>query len=78
MNRQEANVLLTAIALGDNRTTDDTIVDYWRDLLADIRIEDALEALAVHRRESTRADGASSWGLRVSDSNSAGWARPAC
>lgn len=53
MNRQEANALLTAIAAGDNRSTSDDAVEYWRGLLADIRIEDALEALAVHRREST-------------------------
>jgi hypothetical protein len=53
MNRQEANMLLTAIAIGDNRTTDDDAVEYWRALLADTRLEDAMQALATHRREST-------------------------
>lgn len=53
MNRQEANFLLTTIAAGDNRTTDDAAVEYWYDLLRDIRLEDALEAVTVHRREST-------------------------
>lgn len=53
MNHEDANVLLTQIALGDNRTTDDAVVDHWRRLLHDIRIEDALEAVATHRREST-------------------------
>lgn len=53
MNRQEANALLTVIAAGDNRSTDDRAVEYWRDMLADLRFIDALEAVTVHRREST-------------------------
>lgn len=53
MNRQEANALLTAIALGDNRTTDDDAVEYWYGLLRDIQIRDAMEAVEAHRREST-------------------------
>jgi len=53
MNKFEANRLLAAIALGDNRTTDDTAVAYWAGLLYDIRLEDALNAVVVHRREST-------------------------
>lgn len=53
MNRQEANALITVIAAGDNRSTDDRAVEYWRDMLSDIRFIDALEAITVHRREST-------------------------
>lgn len=53
MNRAEAGQLLGIIALGDNRSTDDAMAVYWQNLLPDIRIQDALEAVAIHRREST-------------------------
>jgi len=53
MNYQEANVLITVIAAGDNRSTDDRSVEYWRDMLSDISFEDALEAVVIHRREFT-------------------------
>lgn len=53
MNLQDANKLLTAIAVGDNRKVDDVAIAYWAGLLYDIRLADALQAVAVHRREST-------------------------
>jgi len=53
MNNQEANILISAIAAGDNRTTDDEVAAYWARILHDVRLPDALEAVVHHRREST-------------------------
>lgn len=53
MNREEAAYLLGIIALGDNRQLSNELTEYWRGLLPDIRLEDAVQAVAVHRREST-------------------------
>lgn len=52
MNREEAAKLLGVVALGDNRQISRELAIYWHGLLSDIRIEDALEAVAEHRRES--------------------------
>lgn len=53
MNREEAAQLLGLIALGDNRQISHETVAYWHGLLPDIRLEDATQAVAIHRREST-------------------------
>lgn len=53
MNREEAAKLLAVVAMGDNRQTSHEIAAYWHGLLPDIRFEDAVQAVGVHRREST-------------------------
>jgi len=53
MNREDTAKLIGIVALGDNRTESDEMTIYWHDLLRDIRIEDALQAVTIHRREST-------------------------
>lgn len=53
MNREETAQLLGLIALGDNRQISHETVAYWHGLLPDIRLEDATQAVAIHRREST-------------------------
>lgn len=53
MNREEAAQLLGLIALGDNRQISHETVAYWHGLLPDIRLDDATQAVAIHRREST-------------------------
>lgn len=52
MNREEAGQLLAIIAMGDNRHIAPEHAVYWQNLLADIRLEDAAQAVATHRRES--------------------------
>jgi hypothetical protein len=53
VNREEAAKLLALIALGDNRQTTTELAAYWHGLLQDIRLDDATQAVAIHRREST-------------------------
>jgi hypothetical protein len=53
VNREEAAQLLALIAMGDNRQNTPEHAVYWQNLLSDIRFEDAVQALGVHRREST-------------------------
>lgn len=53
MNREETAHLLGLIALGDNRQLSNELTAYWHGLLPDIRLEDAVQAVAIHRREST-------------------------
>lgn len=53
MNREEAAKLLGIVALGDNRQISYELATYWHGLLPDIRVEDAIQAVAIHRREST-------------------------
>lgn len=53
MNREETAYLLGIVALGDNRHLSTELTKYWHSLLLDIRIEDAVQAVETHRREST-------------------------
>ncbi len=50
---QQTAQLLALIKVGDNRTVDRTTIAAWHDLVQDLPIDDALEAVRVHRREST-------------------------
>lgn len=53
MEIQQTAQLLALIRIGDNRTVDRTVVAAWHDLVHDLPLDDALEAVRAHRREST-------------------------
>jgi hypothetical protein len=53
VNREETAYLLGVIAMGDNRKLSTELTKYWHSLLPDIALDDALMAVAIHRREST-------------------------
>ena len=53
MDIQQTAQLLALIKVGDNRTVDRTVIAAWHDLVHDLPLDDALEAVRAHRREST-------------------------
>lgn len=53
MNLTETARLLSKAALIDARTVDQPTVAAWQEVLADVEYRLALEALTLHRREST-------------------------
>mgnify|MGYP001306619890 CR=1 FL=1 len=54
MNAEEVAKVLAKIALGDNRRTDarETLLE-WMDNIGDLDYADAIEAVRMHRKEST-------------------------
>jgi hypothetical protein len=52
LNILETGLVLAKIKLGDNRQVDEAVIREWHDSLKDLRAEDAIEAVAMHRRES--------------------------
>lgn len=54
MNRHEIDRLLKACAGRDNRPVDPLAIDAWHTDLADIMLMDALDAVSVHYRTSSR------------------------
>lgn len=53
MEIQETAKVLALIRLGDNRQVDEAVVRHWHDLIGDLPVGDALEAVRSHRRGST-------------------------
>lgn len=53
MNYAETAQLLTAVAACDNRRIDDATVAMWHDVLGDLPLADALEAIRRHFAKST-------------------------
>ena len=53
MNVEETGRLLAKVAGYDNRTVGDTNILAWHEALSDVDYRDALQAVAVHFREST-------------------------
>ncbi|QZN86918.1 hypothetical protein [Cellulomonas sp. C5510] len=53
MDIQQTAQLLALIKVGDNRNVDRTVIAAWHDLVHDLPLDDALEAVRAHRREST-------------------------
>lgn len=51
MNSREVSIVLAKIVLGDNRQTDDAVFAYWVEGIGGLKLEDALAAVAEHRRE---------------------------
>lgn len=53
MERSEVVILLTRVGLVDGRKPQPEQVEVWFEIVGDLSLEDALEALAHHRRTST-------------------------
>lgn len=53
MNIQQTAAVLTKIQLIDNRQVDTLTLNEWHDAIGHLDYEDALEAVRMHRREST-------------------------
>ncbi len=53
MDIQQTAQLVALIQIGDNRRVDRAVIAAWHDLVQDLPLDDALEAVRVHRREST-------------------------
>ena len=55
MNIQETAAVLAKIKIGDNREVDSQglVLREWHDAIGHLEFADAIEAVALHRREST-------------------------
>jgi hypothetical protein len=53
VNKQETAALLVKIQLGDNREVTDLVVREWHDTIEHLEYTDCVEAVTLHRREST-------------------------
>ena len=53
MNKQDCAKVLTKIQLGDNRQVTSLVLEEWFDTIGNLAFEDAIEAVRLHRREST-------------------------
>lgn len=59
MNRSETALVLAKIAAIDNRRLDDPtgrdtpILDAWHDVIGDLNARDCIEAVRIHRQQST-------------------------
>lgn len=53
MNDDELKQVLTKIQLGDHRQVDLLVLREWRDSIGNLRFADAIEAVTMHRQEST-------------------------
>lgn len=55
MNIQETAAVLTKIKIGDNREIDPKgfVLREWHEAIGDLDFADAIEGVAMHRREST-------------------------
>lgn len=53
MNIEQTAVILAKVAALDNRNDTDAAVLAWHEAIGDLDYRDALEAVAIHRREST-------------------------
>ncbi|GAA4762382.1 hypothetical protein [Microbacterium gilvum] len=52
MNLQETGQLLMLIQVVDNRRIDESVILTWHELLDDVELDVAREAVRMHRRES--------------------------
>jgi hypothetical protein len=53
MTIDELKQVVAKIQLGDNRQVDRLVILEWFDTIGDLNVSDALEAVRLHRREST-------------------------
>ena len=55
MNNSQVAAVLAKIQLGDNREVDSQglLLREWHESIGDLKFEDAIEAVRLHRREST-------------------------
>ncbi|MGN6200003.1 hypothetical protein [Humibacter sp.] len=53
MNIKETAAVLAKIKLGDNREVTTLVIQEWHDAIGDLAYADAVEAVRMHRRDST-------------------------
>lgn len=53
MNKQECAKVLAKIQLGDNRQVTSLVLDEWFDTIGHLGFDDAIQAVRMHRQEST-------------------------
>lgn len=53
MNVEQTAALLAKIKLGDNREVTELVIMEWHDTIGHLPYEDAVDAVRVHRRDST-------------------------
>ncbi len=53
MNLQETAQVLAKVQLGDNRQVDELTVREWHDAIGHLALHEAMEAVRLHRQEST-------------------------
>lgn len=53
MNVTDTAKVLALVSAVDRRVVDEATVAAWHDVIGDLPVEDCLEAVRVHRREST-------------------------
>lgn len=53
MNRQELAAVVAKVKLGDNREVNDLVLREWFDTIGHLRADDAMQAVTMHRQEST-------------------------
>lgn len=53
MNIDECKTVVAKIQLGDHRQVDRLVILEWFDTIGDLNVNDAIEAVRLHRREST-------------------------
>lgn len=53
MDLGQTGQLLALVQIGDNRRVDRAVIAAWHDLVHDLPLDDALDAVRQHRREST-------------------------
>jgi hypothetical protein len=53
MNAEQVAAVVAKIRIGDNRETSPEVILEWLDTIGDLNFDDAIEAVRMHRREST-------------------------
>lgn len=53
MNIEQVAAVLAKIKIGDNRQVTPLVIAEWHDTIGHVPYEDAIEAVRMHRREST-------------------------
>jgi|GEM_PF-7093495 len=53
MNAEQVAAVVAKIRLGDNRETSREVILEWVDSIGDLNFDDAVEAVRMHRKEST-------------------------
>lgn len=53
MNKQEVAAVVAKVKLGDNREVNELVLMEWFDTIGHLDVRDAIEAVTMHRREST-------------------------
>lgn len=53
MNKEEIAAVVAKVKLGDNREVNELVLREWFDTIGHLRFQDAVEAVTMHRQEST-------------------------